>query len=156
MKYDVINPIMKSVLKRNIIIGIIMLVIIIVGLLVGIAYSKELYKKSKIKAITFMAVLIICSVVLSVVQGTDLIKVYKDYKNKSYISIENGEFLIHYGTDTWEPVHDIQYENSGKTISLKIEEIKDKEFDTGKYFGDLVYSKESQYVLWYDLKEVSK
>ena len=144
---------MLGILKRQIIISVILIVICLIALIIGMLYFKSMYQKSKLKAISVLILALGCFLTILFVRFNIIAMCGKDYRDKSYIVLNDAECYIKYGNvGILENVHTLSVKFDNKIKNLKVQERKDSLLDDGKYSGLIVFSKYSKYVLYYELK----
>ena len=129
------------------------LALIIAGVLVVIGVIKLKLLNSKAKIIALSLTIAICSIVLIVIQITTIVPVYKDYKQQSYIVVENATMIIKDDSSGGiDPSNSVVVSVGENIIELKMQ--TDYSLDTNtEYVGTVAYSKHSQYVLWYSFNK---
>ena len=152
MDTNLLDQIMLGLLKRQIIISTILIVICILATIVGVAYFKQFYQTAKHKAFGVLLLALICLVVITILRFNTTYSCYKDYTEKNYVTLKDTNCRVKYGNvGIFESVHTLSIKKDSKTKYLKVQERKEALLSNGEYFGLIVYSQKSSYVLYYDL-----
>ena len=138
----------NQLFRSQLINALLYLALIIVGVLVVIGVIKFKLLNSKAKKIALSLTIAICSIVLIIIQIITIVPVYKDYKQQSYIIVEDATMIIKDdSTGGIDPTNSVVVSAGGNTVELKMQ--TDYSLDTNtEYLGTVAYSKHSQYVVW--------
>ncbi len=97
----------------------------------------------------------ICSVTIIILRIHDIIPVYNDYKEQSYIVVENAKVTLdEYGcySEGLHDVYDVFVVSGEDELTLRI--IAETCLGNGiEYTGTIAYSEHSGYVIWFSLNE---
>ena len=141
-------------LFRNQIINFLLyLALIIFGVLVVIGVIKFKLLDSKAKNIALSLTMAICSIGIIIMQVISIVPVYKDYKQQSYIIVENAAMIISDdSTGSIDPINSVVVSSGGNTEKLKMQSDYSLETNT-EYVGTIAYLTHSRYVVWYSFNE---
>lgn len=149
MEKQILNNI-HQLYRSHIVTLILLLFLGCVALFVVVGVVKFRLIKPLIWKIVLIAVTIVSLVALLLIQINSLIPVYKDYKELSYIVVENATLTILTESsgiiDRTNTV--LVDDNSGKTFELKMQSDLCLSFDS-TYTGTIAYTINSGYVVWY-------
>ena len=143
----------NQLFRSQLINALLYLALIIVCVLVVIGVIKFKLLNSKAKKIALSLTVAICSIGLIIIQIITIAPVYKDYKQQSYIIVEDATMMIKDGsTGGINPTNSVVVSVGGNTIELKMQTNYTLDTNT-EYVGTVAYSKHSQYVVWYSFNK---
>lgn len=138
---------------NQIINSLLYLVLIIAGILVVIGVIKFNLLDSKAKNIALSLTMAICSIGVIIMQVITIAPVYKDYKQQSYIVVENATMIIRDdSTGGIDPINSVVVSSGGNTEELKMQSDYSLVTNT-EYVGTIAYLTHSRYVVWYSFNE---
>lgn len=151
MKNEILDKIFH-LYRGHIVTIIIFIVLCLVAVLISIGVIKFRLINSKVNRILLLSLVCLCSILLLSGQIIQLIPVHKDYKESSYIILEDATMTIvtesSGGLDRTNRV--VVVDNDGNCYDFKLQ--SDYLLDNGhSYTGTIVYLKHSGYVIWYDI-----
>ena len=149
MEKEVINNI-YHLYRSHIVTTILLLLLGCVAVLVSIGVVKYKVIQSTVKRITLLVFAAVCSILLLVIQIISIVPIYKDYKEQSYIILENASITIKDGsTGTIDKTNRVVVIADGNEYELKMQ--TDYSLSTEKtYTGTIAYLKHSKYLVWYN------
>lgn len=143
----------NQLFRNQIINSLLYLVLIIAGILVVIGVIKFNLLDSKAKNIALSLTMAICSIGVIIMQVITIAPVYKDYKQQSYIVVENATMIISDdSTGGIDPINSVVVLSGGNTEELKMQSDYSLETNT-EYVGTIAYLTHSRYVVWYSFNE---
>ena len=143
----------NQLFRNQIINSLLYLVLIIAGILVVIGVIKFKLFDSKAKNIALSLTMAICSIGVIIMQVITIAPVYKDYKQQSYIVVENATMIIRDdSTGGIDPINSVVVSSGGNTEELKMQSDYRLETNT-EYVGTIAYLTHSRYVVWYSFNE---
>lgn len=135
--------------RSQIIDTLLYLLLIIVTVLVVIAVIKLKSFNSKVKVVALSLILTVCSVGMIIIQIISIAPVYKDYKQQSYIVVENATMIVADNSSGGiDPTSSVFVTVNGNELEFKMRTDYSLDTDT-EYVGTIAYLKHSQYVIWY-------
>ena len=139
----------NQLFRSQLINALLYLALIIGTVLIVIGVKKFKLLNSKAKEIALSLTIAICSIGLIIIQIFTIAPMYKDYKQQSYIIVENATMIIKDGsTGGINSTNSVVVSADGNTVELKMQ--TDYSLDTNtEYVGTVAYLKHSQYVVWY-------
>ena len=131
---------------------IIFVLLCCIGILVSIGVMKFGLIRSRTNRILLFSIVLLCSVLLPMIQLFQVIPVYADYRESSYMILDHATMTI--TTDSSGIIDRtnqvVVVDANGNDYHLKLQ--SDFLLDRGiSYTGTIVYLKHSGYVIWYDL-----
>ena len=143
----------NQLFRSRIINSLLYLALIIFGVLVVIGVIKFKLLDSKAKNIALSLAMAICSIGIIIMQVITIAPVYKDYKQQSYIVVENATMIIRdNSTGGIDPINSVVVSSGGNTEELKMQSDYSLETNT-EYIGTIAYLTHSRYVVWYSFDE---
>ncbi len=143
----------NQLFRNQIINSLLYLVLIIAGILVVIGVIKFKLFDSKAKNIALYLTMAVCSIGIIIMQVINIAPVYKDYKQQSYIVVENATMIIRDdSTGGIDPINSVVVSSGGNTEELKMQSDYSLETNT-EYVGTIAYLTHSRYVVWYSFNE---
>ena len=151
MEQNILNNIEK-LYRNHIITAVIVIALVVAVILVTVGVLKFKLIASKSGRIIIAILVLMGSILLLVLQFNSFYPIHKDYKENSYIILENTEVVI---MESSSSNAGIDYTNQVIVVSNGIEyELTmqtDHALSTGrKYNGTIAYLKHSKYLVWYD------
>lgn len=140
----------EKLYKLNIINLILCLALIAISAFVVAYVVKLKILNAKWQNIALILLVVVCSVALLFLQIRDLIPIYQDYTEQSYIIMENVEVVIKDGSNgTTDWVNRVAVKDGTKKIELQIRTEYDLDTEVA-YNGKIAYLKHSNYLIWYE------
>ena len=135
--------------RSYIVTAILYLILAILIFIVGICVCKFKLMGSIRDRVIIMVIAFICSVGLIFIHILNTIPVYKDYKEQSYIVLENATITIKSGAiGNLDQFNRVIVKSDGREMNLKIP--SDPKLSTGiEYTGTIAYLEHSGYLIWY-------
>ena len=151
MEKEIINNIYH--LYRNHIVTLVIFVLLgCVAILMSIWAIKAGVMKKNAHQILLLTIVILCSITLPIIQIIQMIPIRKDYKETSYVILQNATLtIITDATGVIDFTNQVTVVDSDKNnYNFKIQ--SDFNLDRGEsYVGTIVYLKHSGFVIWYSL-----
>ena len=153
MEKEIIDNIYQLYRSRIVTLAIFVLLCCI-GILISVGVMKFGLVKSRTNRILLFSIVLLCSVLLLVIQLFQMIPVYADYQESSYIILDNATMTV--TTDSSGIIDRtnqvVVVDADGNDYNLKLQ--SDFLLDRGiSYTGTIVYLKHSGYVIWYNLNQ---
>ena len=133
---------------------IIAIILCCVAILIAIGVIKFELLNTKIKCILLLLGACLCSILLIGMQIIELLPARADYKESSYIILENATMTIATesssssgGLDRTNDV--VVIDKDGNRYNLQIENYYVRDY--GSYTGTIVYLEHSGFVIWYNI-----
>lgn len=141
-----------SLYKSHIVTAIIFLVLIVLASMVTIGVTKlDVVKSSKGK-LALIATVVICSVFLVIAQAAVVVPVYKDYRESSYIVVEDATVIIKGDSSgVLDRTSSVLVKTQKEEYELNIQTDLRLEVDA-EHVGTIVFLKHSKYIVWYEFK----
>ena len=140
----------EKLYKLNLINLILCLALIAISALVVAYVVKLKILNAKWQNIALILLVVVCSVALLFLQIRDLIPIYQDYTEQSYIIVENVEVVIRDGSNgTTDWVNRVAVKDGEKEFELQIRTEYDLDTEV-TYNGKIAYLKHSNYLIWYE------
>ena len=137
--------------KSSMITAIIFLVLIVTTIVVTIGVIKLGIVKTPKGNFALIATVTICSVFLVISQVITIVPLYKDYRDSSYIIIEDATVLIKGDSNgVLDRTSTVSVKKQNEEYVLKIRTDSKLDADT-EYVGTIVFLKHSKYIVWYKL-----
>ncbi len=154
MKEAIIDSIYH--LYRGLVVTLILYILLCCIMMFGVVGAiKFNLIKSKLQRISILIIACLCCVILLMVQiVVYLAPVRTDYKESSYVILENATMTITSdAVGTLDPINYVTVtDHDGKRYDLKMQ--NDRLLSCGSsYTGTIVYLKHSEYVVWYDIDQ---
>ena len=149
MEKQILNNI-HQLYRSHIVTLILLLLLGCVALFVVVGVVKFHLIKPLIWKTVIISVTIVSLVALLLIQINSLIPVYKDYKELSYIVVENATLtILTESSGIIDRTNTVLVDDgSGKKIELKMQSDLCLSFDS-MYTGTIAYTINSGYVVWY-------
>lgn len=152
MEKNILNNI-DHLYRHALITTAIIIVLSILAILVAVGIIKFKLIASQTGRIVTVSLVVLGMVLLLVARFITIQPIYMDYKDNSYIVLENAEVTIREGTSFTsgiEYTNQVTVISSGNYYELKMQ--TDYSLSTEKtYTGTVAYLKHSKYIVWYDL-----
>lgn len=143
----------ENLYKSQIITAILYFAFIVIVSFVVVGVIKFKLLNAKWKNALLISFVAVASIVLLVLQTITIYPVYKDYKEQTYVVIEDAKVIIKDGsTGGLDRTNHVLVYDGEKEIELKMQ--IDYSLDTWvEYTGNVAYLKHSNYLIWYDLDQ---
>lgn len=153
MEKEIIDKI-YHLYRSHIVTLVIFILLCCIGTLISVGVIRLGLVKSRTNRILLFSIVLLCSILLPVIQLFQIIPVYADYQESSYIVLDNATMTV--TTDSSGIIDRTNQvfvvDANGNDYNLKLQ--SDFLLDRGiNYTGTIVYLKHSGYVIWYDLDQ---
>ena len=140
--------------RSHIVTLVIFVLLCCIGILISVGVMKFGLVESRTNRILLFSIVLLCSVLLLVIQLFQMIPVYADYQESSYIILDNATMTV--TTDSSGIIDRtnqiVVVDADGNDYNLKLQ--SDFLLDRGiSYTGTIVYLTHSGYVIWYNLNQ---
>ena len=139
-----------SLYKSHIITAIVFFALIVLAIMVTIGVIKfDLVKSSKGRLV-LIATVILCAIFLIISQIVAVGPIYKDYRDSTYITVENAIVVIKGDSSgVLDRTSTVTVKTSNQEYELKM--LTDIKLDADtEYVGTVVFLKNSKYIVWYE------
>ncbi len=140
----------EKLYRGHIVTAILYLFLIVATALVTVCVIRFKLLNSRWKNVLLISLVAVASVILIVVQLVTISPVYKDYKEQSYVIIEDAKVIIKdHSSGGLDSTNSVVVYDGDNEIVLKMQ--TDYSLNVWfEYTGKVAYLKNSNYLIWYE------